>query len=152
VKKRLSSFEEFELRDIGVLDANHQKTHHVAMNEPLIIYWDFKVKKFVGDIYFNAGIKTVDEETCIWVTSKGDKKIQFPILRPEEQCRIIIEIPEHHLMPGIYTPTIFIRSDKTGETFERIWSDCPFQVIGDGNQLAKGIVAVQANWTVKKLD
>jgi lipopolysaccharide transport system ATP-binding protein len=150
VKKRLSSFEEFDLLDVGILDAQHQKTEKIRMDESLTIYWDFKVKKSIDDIYFNAGVWNEKNVECIWVTSKDDTKVQFPSLEPGNY-RIVIDIPEHRLVPNIYMPSIFIRSDKTGETYERIWSNSAFQVVTDGNTLGAGVISTQANWEVIQL-
>jgi hypothetical protein len=118
----------------------------------LIIYWDFTVKKDVEEVYFNAGVLGEDNKECIWVTSKANNTVQFPLLTAGSNYRIAIEIPQHHLMPNIYMPSIFIRSDKTGETYERIWSNYAFRVVTDGNTLGKGVVAAQANWELKKLN
>jgi ABC-type polysaccharide/polyol phosphate transport system ATPase subunit len=150
-KKRLSSFEEFELLDLGILNAHYQKTEKIAMNDPLVIYWDFKVKRAIEDVYFNAGIMDEQDRPCIAVTSKDKNKVHFPSLEAGKQYRILIEISQHHLIPNVYTLALFIRSDKTGETYERVWSNYPFRVMTDGNTLGRGIVAVQEHWELKKL-
>ncbi len=151
IKKRLTSAEEFELLDIGILDVHHQKATAIRMDDPLIMYWDFRVKKEIEEIYFNAGVWNESDVECLWVTSKDKTKVQFPLLKPGEY-RIIITIQEHHLVPNIYMPSIFIRSDKTGETYERIWSSHAFRVITDGKIFGSGIIANQANWELTEID
>jgi ABC-type multidrug transport system ATPase subunit len=150
VKERQSSFEEFELIDLGILNTRHQKTKKIAMTDPLIIYWDFRVKKDIEEIYFNAGVVNEANQDCIWMTSKDSSKAQFPPLKAGGHYRILIKILQHHLMPNVYTPSLFIRSDKTGETYERIRSNYAFQVVTDGNTLARGVVAVKANWALER--
>jgi ABC-type proline/glycine betaine transport system ATPase subunit len=151
IKARQSSTEDFELLDLGILDANRQKTSTIGMHDVLTIFWDFKAKRTLYDVYFNAGVTNDRNAECIWVTSKDTHTVQFPSV-DEGIYRILIEIPQHHLMPDIYTPNIFIRSDKTGETYERIWSNYAFRVVTDGNALERGIVSVEANWAVEKLE
>ncbi len=152
VRKRISSFEEFELIEAGILNSHHQKTVKIAMDDPLIIYWDFKLKKVVENVYFNAGVMDQDRRLCISVTSKEKEKIQFPALQAGRNYRIMIEIPQHHLTPNVYILSMFIRSDRTGETFERIWSDYAFQVMTDGTTLGRGVVVVHANWALERLN
>lgn len=150
IKRRYSSFEEFELLDLGILSRENRKIESVAMDDPLIIFWDFRVKRALEDIYFNAGVWNEKDVECIWVTSKDTHNIRFPVLSKGDY-RIIIEIPHHHLMPNIYMPSIFIRSDKTGETYERIWSNAAFRIVTDGNTLGGGVISTQANWDVIRL-
>ena len=151
VLKRISSFQELDLLDVGILDQQRQKTTSIAMDDPLLIYWDFRVKKVLHDIYFNAGVLNQEEQPCLWVTSKdNNNNVRFPPME-EGNYRILIDIPEHHLMPNIYLLSIFIRSDLTGETYERIWSNFAFRIVTDGNNLGIGVVSAHANWKLEKL-
>jgi len=152
VRSRLSSFEEFELIDLGILNTRHQKIKKIAMHDPLIVYLDFRAKKKIENIYLNVAILNEENQNCIWVTSKDNNTVQFPPLNAGRQYRIMIKMQEHHLMPNVYKSALSIRSDKTGETYERIWSNSAFQVVTDGNTLAKGTIAVKVNWAFERLD
>ena len=151
LKTRYSSGEEIDLIDFGILNSQHQKTHEIGMHDPLLIHWDFKVNKEIKHIYFSAGVLTEEKTPCILVKSNDNDKMQFPPLQ-KGQYRLIVEIPEHHLMPNIYIPQLSIRNDQTGEMYERIWPKYSFRVITDGEILQRGIVAVKENWILKRLE
>ncbi|MBD3351820.1 MAG: ATP-binding cassette domain-containing protein [Candidatus Lokiarchaeota archaeon] len=151
LKVRYSSQDEIDLIDFGIMTPQHQKTNKIAMDESLLIFCDFIVKKDIEQIYFSAGVLDEEQHVCIHVVSNDDDKMQFPTMY-KGSYRILVQIPQHHLMPGIYIPQISIRNDRTGETYERIWSNCSFQVTTDGRTLERGIIAVQENWKLNKID
>jgi len=151
LKARYSSVDEIALIDFGILDKQHQKTDRIAMHDPLIIYWDFRVKKEIERVYFSGGVYDEEHRACIFVKSNDYNSVQFPLLK-EGNYRLTIEIQRHHLMPNVYIPQLSIRNDQTGETYERMFPSESFRVVTDGKTLERGIVAVQESWELKKID
>jgi hypothetical protein len=45
-----------------------------------------------------------------------------------------------------------IRNELTGETYEKVMAKKPFRVVSDLKKLERGIVAVNENWEIEKLD
>ena len=147
IKRRYSSGNDIDLLDFGLIDARHQKIDRINMKDPLIMFWAFRVKKPISNIYFSFGVANEATIPCFIVKSNDNNKIQFPALQ-EGDYKLIIEILEHHLLPGIYFPQLSIRNPVTGETYERIWSNIPFHIVTDGIALERGIVAVDEQWTL----
>jgi len=150
-KLRYSSVDEIELIDFGLLDKQHQKTGDIAMDDPLTMFWDFKVKKDLEQLYFSAAVLNEEFKNCILLRSNDNNKVQFPPLN-EGKYRLIIEIPQHHLIPNVYMPQLSIRNEKTGETYERIFPNYFFRVVTDGKTLERGIISVKENWDLTRLD
>lgn len=147
---RYSSIDDIELLDFGILDQQHQKTDAIGMHDPLLLFWEFEVKKEVESLYFSTGVTNEESVTCIFIKSNDNQKIRFPHLK-QGRYRLFAEIPQHHLIPSVYHPQLSIRNDHTGETYERVWPNSPFRIVTDGKTLERGIVAVEEHWELEKL-
>ena len=145
LKLRQSSGEEIEFLEIGLLNPLNQKTDTISMNEPLMLYCDFEVKKHLEGLYFSVAVLNEEHKPCIWIMSNDNKKMDFKNIK-EGKYRLIVKIANHHLMPSVYTPNIAMRNNKTGETYERILPNSSFKVTSDNVTLERGIVHVSEEW------
>jgi lipopolysaccharide transport system ATP-binding protein len=150
VMRREGSGEEIEFLDIGILNRANVKTDVVGLDEEMTIYCDFKAKRFIEGLYFSVSILNGELKPCIWVMSNDNGKMKFESIR-EGKYRILVRIPQHHLVPSVYIPNIAIRNDTTGETYERILPNSSFRVSSDGIRLERGIVNVDEDWQLINL-
>lgn len=150
IKNRISSGNEIEFLSMGILDSNNQFINQIGLNDPLTIFCEFKANIFIKSLFFSLGILNEANEPCIWVMSNDNKKVTFENIE-QGNYRLIVKIPEHHLIPKIYYPTIAIRNETTGETYERILSNAPFRIVSDGKVMERGIVAVNEKWELINL-
>lgn len=149
LKARMSSFEDIDLIGIGVLDEKNKITNEVKLDAELKIFVDFRMKKFVEDIFFSVTILNEEHKTCIRVVSNDNNKVQFRKLSPN-LYRLKVLIENHHLSPNVYIPAVAIRNSNTGELYEKILPNCSFKVVSDGERLERGIVAVDEKWSLEK--
>jgi len=145
-RERQSSGEEIEIIDIGITDINNKKINKIGMKESFNIFCAFEAKKDLEGLYFTAVIVSSDDyKPLIYLVSNDDYKTDFKNIK-KGKYRINITIPEHHLIPSVYVLNFAIRNEKTGETYERIFSNVGFRVESDGHYLERGVVAVKENW------
>lgn len=149
-KNRISSGEEMEIVDFGILNVDNQKVDKIDLNEPLNIFCEFETKKYIDELVFSVSILNDKHDSCIWVMNNDNNKANFRDIQKGKH-RLMVSISQHHLAPGIYIPNVAIRNSKTGETYERVLSKNSFRVVSDGNVLERGIVAVNESWNLKKL-
>jgi len=147
IESRISS-EEIEYIDSGILNDKGEKIGSINMNESLNQFCDFKLEKNVEELYFSMGILDERKRPCIWSISNDDNRVKFRSLN-KSKYRIIVQYKKHHLMPGVYIPSVAIRNSATGETYERILPDRSFKV--NGNLLERGIVHAKGEWKIKNL-
>jgi len=146
-----SSKEDTEFIDIGIMNNNEDKIHEINMDEPLRIFVDFKVLHDLEDLFFSVGVLDDRYKSCIWVMSNDNHKAQFKNIK-EGKYRLITTIPQHHLIPNVYIPNIGIRNGISGETYERVWPKNSFIVRANKPFLERGIIAVEEQWELKKIE
>jgi hypothetical protein len=147
--KREGTGQEIDFIDLGIFDKQNNKTDAINIDDPLVVYYDFNVKKEIDGLYFSIGILNEEYKPCIWLMSNDNNQMQFKNIS-KGNYRLIIRIPEHHLKPSVYIPNFSVKHDKTGETYERIMPKYSFRVISDGIQLERGIVNVEGKWELRK--
>jgi lipopolysaccharide transport system ATP-binding protein len=134
-----------EFLDIGILNMDSVSSDSIGVNDHLNYYCDFKLHKKIADLSFSVGILDEMYKPLIWVMNNDGNKEVFRDLAPG-QYRLIVQFPEHNLVPGIYYPNIAIRNGETGETYERAWTKSSFHVRADGAQMSRGLIKVNENW------
>jgi len=137
--------EVLEFIDIGILNMDSVPSDSIGVNDHLNYYCDFKLKKELKDISFSVGILDEVYKPLIWVMNNDGNKEVFKDLKPDNY-RLIVQFPEHNLVPGIYYPNIAIRNGETGETYERAWTKASFHVKANGEQVSRGLIKVNENW------
>jgi lipopolysaccharide transport system ATP-binding protein len=146
---RQTSDDEIEFLNIGILDKNERETDQIEMDEPLQIYCDFKINKCLEELYFSLAVVDEKNINCIWIVSNDNYKKRFENLK-QDKYRLLVEIKNHHLIPNVYYLNIAIRNNKTGETYERSFTNSSFRVLSDGSYLERGIIAIEEEWKLEK--
>ncbi len=134
-----------DFKDFGILNRDSAPTNHIGVHEPLNYYCDFDLKKPIKSLFFSVGILDEKCKPLIWVMNNDGSKEKFENLKPDSY-RLIVQFPEHHLVPNVYIPSIAIRNGETGETYERAWAQSSFHVRAEGTDLSRGIISVKENW------
>ncbi len=121
------------------------------MESQLTLFCEFFVKSDIEEIYFSLGILNDQNRPYIWVMSNDNNKKRF-INIVKGKYQLSLKIQNHHLTPGVYIPNIAIRNADTGETYERILPDYSFKVKSDGDVLERGVVNVNEEWELNKIN
>ena len=150
VKNQISSGNEIDLLDLAIVNVHNSKVDTIGIDEPLRFLCRFRANNYISSLYFSAGILSEALQTCIWAVSNDDNKNEFKDIEPGIY-EIILNIPNHNLVPNVYVPNIAIRNSNTGETYERILANISFKVRTDGKHLERGIIRVNENWEFTKI-
>ncbi|MBN1493704.1 MAG: ATP-binding cassette domain-containing protein [Candidatus Omnitrophica bacterium] len=145
---RISSGEEIEYVDCGLLDVSGRKTSRVSIDEPLIQFCDFILNNDVAGLYFSISIYDQHKRPCLWSVSSDMEDCKFDDFK-KGKYRIIVRYESHCLMPGIYLPSIAIRNNSTGETYERILLKDSIEIVGE--MPSRGIVNTEKEWSLIEL-
>ena len=145
MKNRISSGEEMDILDFGVLNRENKKIDEIGLKDGLNISCEFITKKDIEELYFSVGVLDDKRNNCIWVVSNDNNKSSFKNIKSGKH-KLVVYIPEHHLAPGVYTPNLAVRNSVTGETYERILPDYSFRVVSDGVRLERGVISVNETW------
>ncbi len=151
-RKEIDENAPLTLEEVGIMN-NGSKVEQIRMDEPLDMYAQFKVNADIEGLYFSISIHSdnYSNKNCIWVMSNDNNKSNFSDLK-KGKYSLKVSIPNHHLNPGVYLPTISIRNSKTGETYERVALTIPFKVTSSNDKLERGIVNVDEKWNLDKID
>ena len=112
---------------------------------------DFEIKLGPQSLYF---IYTVLDEKRNQIIGMGTNKFErgrFSSLGPG-RYRVVASVENHHLQPGIYTPSVAIRNEETMETYSRLRGGVSFAVSVDPGRLPGGVVRVDEEWSIRPLD
>jgi lipopolysaccharide transport system ATP-binding protein len=146
-----SSKEDIHFIAIGIIDCDGNNTSEVSLNQTIRLYCDFKILRMVQCLYFSIGIINDKHQNCIWLMSNDAGKAKFDKLECSKY-RLLLIIKEHHLVPGIYYLNVGIRNSITGETYERHFTNTSFRVLADETTLERGIINVEKEWKLKKIE
>lgn len=140
------TLDELEIVKFGLLE-NQKFVKEIKLDSSVCIYCEFNNKNIQDKIIITFGILDEAKKPCIWLISNLKEQV-LPISKG--RYLIKVDIPEHHLMPGIYFLNFSIRNTNF-ETLSRFYSDYSFKVISDGETFERGIVRVDEKWTIEKL-
>lgn len=141
------TLDELNVLKFGLL-LNNKFVKKIDIDSSISIICEFDNNRNIQDnIIVTFGILDENKKPCIWLISNlKEKNISINNGRYE----IKVEIPEHHLMPGVYYLNFALRNDNF-ETLARFTTDYYFKIISDGKTFERGIVRVQEKWKIKKL-
>lgn len=152
VKRSINDGETIKIRDFQLVNNDGKKKDEFGMNEPLNILCEFEVLKDVSSLSFYIGVNRDDTELqSISVVSNDNNKMKFEDLKPGKY-KIMCAIDNHHLIPGVYNPSIGFRNDKTFETYQKVYSKITFRIRSDGAKLERGFINVDEKWSLKKIN
>lgn len=152
IRRGLDDGETVEVMDLGILNEQGERIESVGVNKPITLYCDFELKKDIEKLSFYLSLRRDDtDKDSILLVSNDNGKQNYENLS-SGKYRVSMHIKEPHLAPGIYNPNIAFRNDKTFETYRKIYSKLAFKVASDGEMLERGMVAVQEEWDLKKID
>jgi lipopolysaccharide transport system ATP-binding protein len=140
-----------KINSIGIKDEQGQEISKLAMNQPLRMYMDFELQQDAPGLYFSVSVLGEKREACIWLVSNDNKQIEFENTKKGRHV-LTVEIDQHHLAPGIYTPNLTIRNSATGETYERILLEKTFKVEATDGSHERGIIAVESKWKLENIN
>lgn len=152
IKGFISSPEnEVQITNIGILNAKGEETEKITDEEPLVIFCDFTVNKYIEYLYFSGGIVDEKRRAVIWVISNDNNKFKSENFK-KGRYRICIKIKFHHLTPNTYTPNIAIRNGITNETYQRIIPSKSFLVNTINNRISRGYIDTNETWELSNTD
>lgn len=153
LKDRISSKDDIIYEDMGLLDQDNKRIYNLETSQTLNIFCDFVAKKDIENIYFSVSVhsENLENKNCIWVINNDNNKATFDNVK-KGKYRILVNIDSHHLAPQIYTLNIAMRNGLTGEVYERLLSNVPFEVKSNSGLLERGIINVSEKWALSMLD
>ncbi|HQQ50718.1 MAG TPA: Wzt carbohydrate-binding domain-containing protein, partial [Spirochaetota bacterium] len=136
--------------NFGILSKNGLETDNIGLDEPLIAFIDFEIKKYIEEMTISFSLLTEDNKKVVWVTSNDFNKVKISKMKPGKY-RENVAIKNHHLNVGVYTISFGITNAMTMETYTKMHSEKSFRVKSTGNELERGIIHVKEEWDIKKL-
>jgi len=156
-QKNKISYKVFECDDdtinilnFGILNDTGQEIDNIGLDDPLVGFVEFEVKKYIEEMILSFVLLTEDNKKCIWVKSNDFNKTKINKIEPGKYKEKII-IKNHHLGVGVYTISFGITNAMTMETYTKMHSEKSFRVKSTGNELERGIIHVKEEWDIKKL-
>ena len=136
--------------NFGILSKNGLETDNIGLDEPLIAFIDFEIKKYIEEMIISFALLTEDNKKVVWVKSNDFNKVKISKMKPGKYRENVI-IKNHHLGVGVYTISFGITNAMTMETYTKMHSEKSFRVKSTGNELERGIIHVKEEWDIKKL-
>lgn len=150
-KRGLTDNETLEVEEIEIRNSQNEKTSKILKGEPIKVLCKFKLNRQLPSLFFYLGLSRDDSQLQpVVVVSNDNMKNIFEDLE-EGEYEVEIIIKDHNLAPGVYNPNLGFRSDKTFETYQKIYSNVPFVIDTDDVTLERGFITVEDKWNLKKL-
>ncbi len=137
-----------ELLAIDLLDRNGLVVEEILTTSSLILKFKFKINKDIEGLYFGVGI-LIGSHQPILVNSIDNPNCIFKSFKKGQTYSLSFKIPQHHLVPGIYSTRFSARNHVTGETYARIRPDFSFRVKSAKKKSYRGFVAVEDKWELE---
>ncbi len=136
--------------NFGILNDNELEIDDIGLDDPLIAFIEFEVKKYIEEMIVSFVLLTEDNKRCIWVKSNDFNKTKISKIEPGRYREKII-IEDHHLGVGVYTISFGIANAITMESYTKMHSEKSFRVKSTGNELERGVINVKEKWDIKRL-
>ena len=138
------------LLDYGILDRKNEIASVIGIHEPLKIYIIFEIMKGVVNLFFIITILDDKGNQVIALGSNNYNRERFADLK-EGKYKLILNIESHHLVAGVYRPSIAIRNEKTMETYSKFTEGVTFAIYSNQNHISGGIVHVKEKWQLQQI-
>lgn len=135
--------------DLGIISRNGMKVNQVNVDEAIRVYLDFSINEYCKELYFTLAL--LDEQRkidCLWVKSNDSGEFAFKNNTPGNY-RVIVELQNHNLGPGVYFINYAIRNGDTGETYDHGFTEISFAIKSD-KHFERGVVMVDDRWELVK--
>jgi lipopolysaccharide transport system ATP-binding protein len=137
-----------EVLDIGVLDAEGNKTSEIPAGKDINIYYDFITKKEIKNPRIASAIRDERDFNIIWHVNL-DQEIYFRNLKPGKY-RLKVVYKDPHLEPDVYRLIFGIQDADTLEYFEKVTlNNNVFKVVG--NKVPRGTILCESDWELSSL-
>jgi len=121
---------DFRFLNGGLGDHSGKIRHQIAASQDIRIFFDFEVKREMKKVILAASVLNTQSICCIWQMSNDSARNRLYHFTPG-RYRLTVKFSKPQLAPGVYSPSISIRSAETGEIFEKIIGYTrPFVVTG----------------------
>lgn len=135
----------------GVLNGSGDEINKIPFGEDITVFYEFQVKKSVEKIVLAASVINPKAICCIWQMSNDQNKTKYYDLS-KGKYRLTVKFKKPMLMPGVYSPSISIRSGITGEVYEKVIGYVqPFVIKGKVFSRAQ-IISPESKWKLKKIE
>ncbi|PIE34920.1 ABC transporter ATP-binding protein [candidate division KSB3 bacterium] len=142
-----------QVEDMGILSPEEKRIDYIHVREPLCFFSTFSISHDIKELYFILAL--LDEKwksNIIRIVSNDFNKQSFRDLHPGRYL-LKINILDQNLTPGKYFFHLAIRNGESSETYARIKTMEPFEIISEKPVLdGRGMIDVHEEWNLSKID
>lgn len=141
---------DFIFKKGGLLDEFGNQIDEILFGKDIVVFYEFQATRNIENVILAASIVNNKGIGCIWQMSNDEDMTKYYNLC-KGSYRLIIKFKSSNLEPGVYSPSISIRSAFTGEIYEKIIGYIkPFII--KGNIISRGaIIHPDSEWELNKI-